>query len=179
MIAASGRTQPGLKAGKLHFAPYDLSCLRKNAAESETGKLVACRLRSASTRPDDSCTLACFRTRSIWPKYKQAIQIGSKPVLHSMVQAFLGIMEPNWMQEVASGITDPAQFWLNTGHNPNTSRSDLACLLGQHNIARSLWCGSVLLQLISTTRRPYFLFSVRNLCYKKKKLKCPTITPSF
>ena len=48
------------------FAQYDPGCLWKNAVESENGKLVAC-FTFCQNRPDDSCTLACFQTRCIWP----------------------------------------------------------------------------------------------------------------
>ena len=90
-----------------------------NATESKSGKLVAGRLRSARTRLNDSCTLACFQTRCFWPKPDQAIQIGTRLVLHSMIHASFGRTEPNWMWEVRSGIYiyDLAQFWLHTGHN--------------------------------------------------------------
>ena len=38
----------------------------------KVGKLVAGRLLSAGTGPDDSCTPACFRTRCVWSKPDQA-----------------------------------------------------------------------------------------------------------
>ena len=38
--------------------------------------------------------------RCIWLKPDQAIQIGSGPVLHDIIQAFFGRTELNWMQEV-------------------------------------------------------------------------------
>ena len=46
-----------------------------------------------------------------WPKPDQAIQIGSRSVLHNMkimIQAFFGKMEPNWVREVGSGMYDPS-----------------------------------------------------------------------
>ena len=46
--------------------------LWKNAVESDNGKLVAGQLHSAGTGPSDSCTAACFQTRSVWPKADQA-----------------------------------------------------------------------------------------------------------
>ena len=84
-------------------------------SESEGWKLVAGRLCSVRTRPDDSCTSACFRTRSVGPKPDQAIQIGSGPVLHNMIRASFGRTEPNRIREV--GIYDPARFWLHAGRN--------------------------------------------------------------
>ena len=51
-----------------------------------------------------------------------------------MAHAFFVKPELKRMQEVGSGMYDPAQFWLAvmaiTGRNQNTSGSDLACLLG-------------------------------------------------
>ena len=88
-----------------------------NATESETGKLVAGRLRSARTRSSDSCKPACFLTRCFWPKPDQAIQIGSRLSLHNMIRAFFGRPEPNWMRKVGWDIYDLAQFWLHSGHN--------------------------------------------------------------
>ena len=85
-------------------AQYGLGHLWKNTTKSESGKLVAGQLHSARTGPSDSCTPACFWTRPIWPKPDQAIQIRSGPILHSVVWAFFARMEPNWMQEVGSGI---------------------------------------------------------------------------
>ena len=58
------------------FAQYDPGHLWENATESESGKLVAGRLCSAS----ESFTPACLRTRCIWPKPDQATQIRSGPV---------------------------------------------------------------------------------------------------
>ena len=82
------------------FAQYDPGCLCKNPAKSESGKLVVGQLCSAKTEPDDSCMLACFRTRSVWPKPDKAIWVGSRPVLHNMIRAFFGRTEPNRTQEV-------------------------------------------------------------------------------
>ena len=71
------------------FAHYDPGHLWKTAAESESGKLVAGRLRSARTGPDGSCTPACFQTRFVRPNLGQAIQIGSGPVLYNMIRLSL------------------------------------------------------------------------------------------
>ena len=60
------QTEPNrIQAG---FAQYYPGCLWKNRTKSESGKLVAGRLSSTRTRPDDFCTVACFQTRCIWPK---------------------------------------------------------------------------------------------------------------
>ena len=99
------------------FAHYDARSLWKNATESESRKLVVGQLHSVIPGPDDSCTPACFRTRCIWPKLDQAIQIRSRLVLNAMTKAFFGRMELNQMQEVGSSIYDPAQFWLHAGCN--------------------------------------------------------------
>ena len=48
----------------------------------------------------------------VWPIHDQAIQVGSESVLHNMIYAFFGKMEPNWMWEVGSSVYDPAHFWL-------------------------------------------------------------------
>ena len=65
------------------------------------------------------CTSACFRTRCVWPKPYQAIQIRSEPVMHNVIQAAFGGMELNRIQEVRSGIYNLAQLWLHAGHNGN------------------------------------------------------------
>ena len=83
------------------------------------------------TGPNDSCTPACFQTRSVWPNPDQAIQIGSGSVLHDMIHAFFGKTELKRMREVKSGIYYPARFCLHTGRNQNASGSDPACLLGR------------------------------------------------
>ena len=93
------------------ISQYDLGHLWKNATESENGKLVAGQLHSARTVPGDSCTLACFQTRSVWPKPDQVIQIRSGPVLHNVIQVFFGKMELNQMQEVRSAY----MIWPNSG----------------------------------------------------------------
>ena len=93
--AVCGRMQPSLKAGNWSRA----CCILP-----ETGA-------------NGFCTPACFRTGCIWPKPDQAIQIRSELGLHSMVQAFSGKTEPNWMREVGSGIYNSAIFWLHAGHN--------------------------------------------------------------
>ena len=65
------------------------------------------------------CTAACFRTRSFWPERDQVIQnqIGSEPVLHSMIRTSFGRMEPNRMREIGPGIYDAARFWLHAGRD--------------------------------------------------------------
>ena len=97
--------------------------LWKNAVESDNGKLVAGQLHSARTGPSDSCTPACFQTRSVWPKADQAIQIRSMLVLYNMIQAFLESMELNQMQEGRSGICSLAHLWLHAGHNDHNGRN--------------------------------------------------------
>ena len=46
---------------------------------------------------DDSCTLACFQIRSVWPKPDVISQnpIRSRLVLHNMIQAVCGRMQPS------------------------------------------------------------------------------------
>ena len=120
------------------FTQYDLGHVWKNADESESGKWAAACLHSARTKPNESCTPACFQTRCFWPKPDQAIHIGSSLVLHSMTGAFFGRMELNWMREVGYGIY---MIWHNsgctlavmaiTGHKQNAFfESDPACSLG-------------------------------------------------
>ena len=70
--------QPEPNRIRAGFAQYDLGRQWKNATESESGKVVAGWLRSARTRPDDSCTLACFWTRCVQPKPDQAIRMGCR-----------------------------------------------------------------------------------------------------
>ena len=41
----------------------------------------------------------------------------SRPVLHSLIHAFFGKMEPNQMQEVRSGVYSPVRFWLHASPN--------------------------------------------------------------
>ena len=109
------QTEPNrIQAG---FAQYYPGCLWKNRTKSESGKLVAGRLSSTRTRPDDFCTVACFQTRCIWPKPDQAIQIGCGLVLHKMIHAIFGRTEPNLIQEVESGMYNPDRFWPHAGHN--------------------------------------------------------------
>ena len=59
----------------------------------------------ARSEPDNSCTLACFWTGSIWPKPDTISQnyTGSKLVLHNIIWNVCGRMEPslkvgNWQQ---------------------------------------------------------------------------------
>ena len=49
-------SQNQTRSGPALHSNYDPACLWKNATESESGKLVAGRLRSAGTGPDDSCS---------------------------------------------------------------------------------------------------------------------------
>ena len=51
----------------------------------------------ARSGSDDSCTLACFWTGSIWPALDTVSQnqTGSRPVLHSMIRAICGRMPPS------------------------------------------------------------------------------------
>ena len=51
----------------------------------------------AKSGPDDSSTLACFWTGSIWPAPDTVSQnqTGSRPVLHSMIRAVCGRMPPS------------------------------------------------------------------------------------
>ena len=84
--------------------------------------------------PDDSCTRACFRTRCVWPTPDQAIQIGSGPVLYSLIRTFFGRTEPNRMRGVGSGIytirPDSGRTLAVraiTGRNQNAAESDPTC----------------------------------------------------
>ena len=94
------------------FAQYDLGNLWKTATESERGKLVAGQLCFARIGPDDSCTLACFQTRCIWPKHDRQFKsdlgwfwmIWSRPSLEKK-------KEPNQMWEVRS-TPNLAAHWL-------------------------------------------------------------------
>ena len=138
LLAKTWHSQPESNRIQAGFAQYDLGSLWNNATESESGKLVAGCLYSARTRPDDSCTLACFRTRCTWPKPGQAIQIGSGLVLYNMTRAFKNKQnknkpELNQMREARSGTYNPAWFWPHAGHNghkQNASGLDPVCLLG-------------------------------------------------
>ena len=71
------------------------------------------------TRPDDSCTLACFQTRCVCPKLDKAVQLRSGSLLHNLIWAFFGKTEPSWMQEVGSGMqSGPDQLHAGrNGHN--------------------------------------------------------------
>ena len=73
----------------------------------------------SETGLSDSYTLACLWTRYVWPKcdFVSVIQIGLGSVLHSMVLAFFGKMEPNRRREVRFGIYNLARFWLHAGHD--------------------------------------------------------------
>ena len=69
------------------------------------------------TGPDDSDPPTCFQKRCVCLKPDQAIQIGSRSVLHNVIHVFFGKTELNRMREVVSGIYNPALFWLHAGHN--------------------------------------------------------------
>ena len=119
------------------FAQYYPGRLWKNATESESGKLVPAGCVLSESWPDDSWTPACFQTGCIWPKPDKAIQIGSGPVLHNMIQAFFGQTELNLMREVGFCIYTirpdtvcTLAVTAITGRNQNASGSDPACLLG-------------------------------------------------
>ena len=109
-------SQPEPNQIRSGVAQYDLGRLWKNATESESGKLVVRRMHSARSRPNDSCTAACFWTRSVWPKPEEAIQIGSGPVLHNMIWAYFRRVKPNCMRSIRH-ICNPAEVWLHAGHN--------------------------------------------------------------
>ena len=81
-------------------AQYDLGRQWKNATKSESGKLVVGRMHSVRSWPNDSCTAACFWTRSVWPKPEQAIQVRSGPVLHNMIWAYFRRVKPNYMRNI-------------------------------------------------------------------------------
>ena len=69
------------------------------------------------TGPYDSYPPTCFQKRCICLKPDQAIQIGSRSVLYNMIHVFFGKTEQKQMQEVRSGIYNPAGFWLHNGRN--------------------------------------------------------------
>ena len=94
-------SQPELNWIWAGFAQYYPGRLWKNRTKSESLKLVACRLHSATTGPNDSCTTAHFQTGRVWLNPDQAIQIRSGSVLHNMIHAFFGKTElktVKWMQ---------------------------------------------------------------------------------
>ena len=73
--------------GQLAVNKRDPICIRSGSAGkhwSEAG-------------PNDSCTPACFRSRSVWPKPDtvRQNQIGSGLVLHSVIQAVRGRTQPS------------------------------------------------------------------------------------
>ena len=55
----------------------------------------------ARSRPNDSCTPACFWTGSIWPKHETISQnyIGSGLVLHNIIWNVCGRMQPSLRME--------------------------------------------------------------------------------
>ena len=55
-----------------------------------TSDLIHIQFRLVCSKSDDSCTLACFQTSSVWPKphARSQNQIRSRLVLHSVIQAF-------------------------------------------------------------------------------------------
>ena len=94
-LAQTWHSHPELNWIWAGFAQYDPGRLWKNAIKSaEREKLVVGQLRPG---PNDSCTLACFRTRCVWPNPDQAIQIGFRSVLHNMIHAFFEKTELNQM----------------------------------------------------------------------------------
>ena len=82
--------------------------------KSKSGKLVVGQLHSARTGPSDSYTLTCFWIRCIWPKPSKSIQVKSRPVLHTIIQAFFGKTQPSHTWDVGSGICmiQLHAFWL-------------------------------------------------------------------
>ena len=73
--------------------------------------------------PDDSGTLACFRTRSIWPKPDSQNKIRPRLVLHSMIWAVCGRAELNLKVRNCSGLLafcqNQAWLFLHTGLLPD------------------------------------------------------------
>ena len=119
-LAKIWHDQPELNRIRAGFAQYYPGCLWKNGTECKSRELVAGWLRSCQkwTGPNDSCTLACFQTRCVWPDPDQAIQIGSGSVLHNIVDAFFEKnTELKRMRESGSGKYCPARFWLHSGCN--------------------------------------------------------------
>ena len=90
-LAKTRHNQPELNRIRAGFAQYYLGHPWTNGTEPESGKLVADhRSRSARNRAGNSCTPACFQTRSVWSNPDQAIQTGYGSVLHSMIPTFFG-----------------------------------------------------------------------------------------
>ena len=65
-----------------------MDCIAENNPVSMPD-LIHIQFRLARSKPDDSCTLACFQTSSVWPKPDAVSQnqIRSRLVLHNMIQA--------------------------------------------------------------------------------------------
>ena len=136
------------------LAQYDPGRVWKNAFKSASGKLVAVQF-CQNQAPMILAMLACFWIVYVWPNSDQAIQIGTQPVLHNMVQAF-GRTEPSQMREVRPSRYDMPWFWLHAGHNQNTFELDPACLLGE-NVHRCHGCG---LQTLSKWHLLYWTCSL-------------------
>ena len=83
-LAKPWHSQPGQIGSGLVWHSMIRAVCGRTQPSLRVGKLVAGRLRSARTGPDDSFTLACFRASCVWPKPDKAIQIGSGSVLHTM-----------------------------------------------------------------------------------------------
>ena len=136
-LAKTWHSQPDANRMRAGFAHYDPGHLWKTAAESESGKLVAGRLRSARTGPDGSCTPACFQTRFVRPNLGQAIQIGSGPVLYNMIRLSLEERirirfrksDPAYTIRPNSSCT-VAVIMAITDRNQNVSEWYPVCLLG-------------------------------------------------
>ena len=111
------QTQAGIKAYTCKDKGY--SILSINSWEHNTDQANMLDPTHTWSRPawkhwpeQGPMILAHPHTRRVRPKPDQAIQIGSRLVLHNMIWAFFGRAGPNQMQEVRSSIYDPAQFWL-------------------------------------------------------------------
>ena len=144
-LAKTWHSQPELHRIRAGFAQYYPGRLWKKGTESESGKLVAGRLRPARTGPDDSCTPASFQTRCVWPNPDQAIQIRSGSVLRNMIHAFFGKTELKRMREVGSGIYDPGRFWLHAGRNDHNWQPK------RFRIGSSMFTGTTIVSDINTT----------------------------
>ena len=92
-------------------------------------------MQSARTRPDHSCTVACFWTRSVWPKPDQAIQT---QIRASFVQYNPGFHCKNrtksdvgsWIRRTRPSLILNVCMLAVSGRNQDVSESDLACSPG-------------------------------------------------
>ena len=108
--------QPELNRLRAGLAQYYPGRLWKNGTESESGKLVAGRLCSAS----ESFTPACLRTRFIWPKPDQATRTGFAQQNHDP-----GLHWKNGRLDLASTTQPDSGCTLAiTGHNQTASESE-------------------------------------------------------